>query len=102
MLFRSGRFFASSLLKLSESIANKGVHLLLDYFLVQLFNPFGHGLLSLFRMVSRNFILSGICNTCLFLSFFRCAHFIVFYLLYFSSFVVPIKVALPRLPRAVL
>ena len=53
--------------------------LALDYFLVQLYNFLGHGLLSPFRMVCRNFILPEVCKPCLFL--FQFAQLIVPYLL---------------------
>src|SRR5699024_11637177 len=39
----------------------------LDYFLVQLYNLFGHGLLSPFRMVCRDFILPYGSLPCLFI-----------------------------------
>ena len=41
--------------------------LTLDYFLVQLYNLFGHGLLSPFRMVCRDFILPEGSKPCLFI-----------------------------------
>ena len=54
--------------------------LALDYFLVQLYNFLGDGLLSPFRMVCRNFILPEACKPCLFLSFIQFAQLIVPYL----------------------
>ncbi|MCQ5045919.1 hypothetical protein, partial [Dysosmobacter welbionis] len=46
---------------------NQFFDLPLDYFLVQLYNLFGHGLLSPFRMVCRDFILPEGCKPCLFI-----------------------------------
>ena len=54
--------------------------LTLDYFFVKLYNLLGHGLLSPFRMVCRNFILPEFCKPCLFLSSFQFAKLIVPYL----------------------
>ena len=51
--------------------------LLLDYFLGQLSNLFGHGLQTPFRMVCRNFILPEFCKPCLFLSSIQFAKFIL-------------------------
>src|SRR5699024_1482476 len=53
--------------------------LTLDYFLVKLYNLFGHGLLSPFRMVCRDFILPEGCKPCLFLTTFQFAKLIVPY-----------------------
>ena len=44
--------------------------LALDNFLVKLYNLFGHGLLSPFRMVCRNFILTETANLVLFFIYF--------------------------------
>ncbi|MCQ5045955.1 hypothetical protein, partial [Dysosmobacter welbionis] len=46
---------------------NQFFDLPLDYFLVQLYNLFGHGLLSPFRMVCRDFILPEGSKPCLFI-----------------------------------
>ena len=61
------------------------VELSLDYFLVQLYNLLGHGLLPPFRMVCGYFILPEICKPCLYFIFFQFAQFIVPYHL-FSGF----------------
>src|SRR5574344_3006721 len=53
----------------------------LDNFLVKLYNFLGHGLLSPFRMVCRDFILPEICKPCPFSFFFQFAQFILPYLL---------------------
>ena len=58
---------------------NQFFDLALDYFLVQLYNLFGHGLLSPFRMVCRDFILPEICKPCLLLSTFQFAKLILPY-----------------------
>ena len=50
---------------------NQFFDLTLDYFIVQLYTLFGYGLLSPFRMMCRNFILSEICQPCLLLSLFN-------------------------------
>ena len=42
-----------------------------DNFFVSPYNIFGHGMLSLFRMVCRGFILPEICKPCLFICFFN-------------------------------
>ena len=54
--------------------------LILDYFLIKLYNLFRHGLLSPFRMVCRNFILPEICKPCLFYLLFNLRN--LFYLIY--------------------
>ena len=51
----------------------------LDYFLIQLYNLFRHGLLAPFRMVCRDFILPEGCKPCLLLFAFQFAKIIVPY-----------------------
>ena len=48
-----------------------------DYLLVQLYNLFGHGLQTPFRMVCANFILPDACKPCFFLSSIQFAQFIL-------------------------
>ena len=59
--------------------SNQFFDLTLDYFLVELYNLFGHGLLSPFRMVCSDFILPEGCIPCLFLSAFHFAKLILPY-----------------------
>ena len=58
---------------------NRSLDLPPDYFLVQLYNLFGHGLQTLFRMVCANFILPDTCKSCLFLFSIQFAQFILPY-----------------------
>src|SRR5699024_7368873 len=67
--------------------------LTLDYFLVKMYNLFGHGLLSPFRMVCRDFILPEGCKPCLFLTTFQFAKLIVPYLVFTSIFDQHIQIA---------
>ena len=58
---------------------HKFLELPLDYFLIQLYNLFRHGLLAPFRMVCRDFILPEGCKPCLLLFAFQFAKIIVPY-----------------------
>ena len=58
---------------------NRSLDLPPDYLLVQLYNLFGHGLQTPFRMVCANFILPDACKPCLFLSSIQFAQFILPY-----------------------
>ena len=68
---RLGQFLRFGLQQFVEGFLytapNQFFDLPLDYFLVQLYNLFGHGLLSPFRMVCRDFILPEGCKPCLFI-----------------------------------
>ena len=68
---RLGQFLRLGLQQFVEcflyTAPNQFFDLTLDYFLVQLYNLFGHGLLSPFRMVCRDFILPEGSKPCLFI-----------------------------------
>ena len=66
-----------------RTASDKFLVLPLDYFLIQLYSLPRHGLLSLFRMVCRNFILPEICKPCLFLCLFQFAQFILLYRIFY-------------------
>ncbi|MCR5336480.1 MAG: hypothetical protein K6E42_08010, partial [Synergistes sp.] len=60
-----------------DAASDQFLDLTLDYFFVQLYNLLGHGLLSPFRMLSRNFILPEAANL---VSFYFLNLRILFYL----------------------
>ena len=68
-IFRAVNIQIDLALQIPKSLPVKtsGFDLTLDYFFVKLYNLLGHGLLSPFRMVCRNFILPEICKPCLFI-----------------------------------
>lgn len=78
------QLFCLDLQKLVEGFlyaaAHKFLELPLDNFFVSLYNLLAYGLLSPFRMMSRNFILPEICKPYLFLFLFNLQN-----LLYFES-----------------
>ena len=80
---RLGQFLSLGLQQFVEGFLYAASYQLLqialDYFLVQLYNLLGHGLLSPFRMVCCDFILPECCKPCLLLYTFQFAKIIVPY-----------------------
>ena len=72
-----------------------------DYLLVQLYNLFGYGLQTPFRMVCANFILPDACKPCLFLSSIQFAQFILPYPPNPAT-MVEFSAALTKRPRSIL